>query len=264
MGGLIGHIENTTVANCSASSTVTLTLQGRSIGGFVGVFKGGKIEHCYATGNVTGTYRNNGGFVGLIQTTNVEGTIENCYCTGNVTSVAYMGGFVGLVDNTTNKAIVKNCYASGDVIGSSFDVGGFAGHASCPVLQVLNCAAWAKTVTAGVYGETNWSSGAFCAVTFPTSTFTNNYRNPAMALTAYWVPDPDFDHPDVSPTTPLIKKDGTACTATALSSGQDGYPQFPYHGHVAAGKTLSALAKETLGWSSEIWDFSGELPVFKK
>ena len=85
-----------------------------------------------------------------------------------------------------------------------------------------------------------------------------------MELTAYWVPAADFDHPDVSPTSPLIKQDGTPSKATACASGQDGYPQFPYHGHVAAGKTLSQLASTTLGWDASVWDFSGELPVLKK
>ena len=36
---------------------------------------------------------------------------------------------------------------------------------------------------------------------------------------------------------------------------------FPYHGKAAAsGKTLSQVAQE-LGWSSEVWDFSGDYPV---
>jgi hypothetical protein len=185
VGGLIGHVENTTVSDCSASTVVELTLQGRSIGGFVGTVKGSKIERCSASGEVIGTYRNVGGFVGLIQTSAIAGTIENCYCTGNVTGQSYTGGFAGLVDNTQNAAVVKNCYASGDVIGASFDIGGFVGHDGCTLLQVLHSAAWAKTVTAGTYGEENWSSGAFCAVTFPTATFTGNYRNPEMVLTAY-------------------------------------------------------------------------------
>jgi hypothetical protein len=48
-----------------------------------------------------------------------------------------------------------------------------------------------------------------------------------------------------------------------LASGQQGYPQFPYHGKVEAGKTLSQLASTTLGWSSAIWDFSTDYPTLK-
>ena len=265
VGGLIGHIENTTVSDCSASTVVELTEQGRSIGGFVGTFKGSKIERCFCTGEVIGTYRNNGGFVGLIQASTIPATIENCYCTGELKAKEYMGGFVGLVDNQPKDVIIKNCYVSGDVVGSSFAVGGFIGHVgACTVFQCINCAAWSKVVKAGTIGAANWSSGAFSGVTYPLTTLTRNFRNPSMELTAYWVPAADYDHPDVSPTSPLIKQDGTPSKATACASGQDGYPQFAYHGHVAAGKTLSQLASTTLGWDASVWDFSGELPVLKK
>ena len=91
----------------------------------------------------------------------------------------------------------------------------------------------------------------------------DNYRNPAMVLTAFWVPDATYQHANVSADSPLIKQDGTPSAATALSSGQDGYPHFPYHGKVEAGKTLSALAKDTLGWSADVWDFSADTPKLK-
>ena len=264
VGGLIGHLEKANASDCSASTKVELTLQGRSIGGFVGTFKGGKIERCSATGDVIGTYRNNGGFAGLIQSSQVAATIENCYSTGNVTAVAYMGGFIGLIDGQPEAVTVSNCYCSGKVNASSFGAGGFIGFQSSTAFTGSKCAAWGSELKAGVVGEANWSSAAFCAVTFPKSTITDCYRNPAMAVTAYWVPAADYSHPDVSPTSPLIKQDGTASKATSTASGQDGYPQFPYHGKVEAGKTLSQLASTTLGWSSNVWDFSGEVPVLKK
>ena len=84
-----------------------------------------------------------------------------------------------------------------------------------------------------------------------------------MALTAYWVPAADYSHPDVSTSHPLVKQDGTETTATSTSKGQDGYPQFPYHGKVEAGKTLSELASTTLGWDATIWDFSAAMPTLK-
>ena len=84
-----------------------------------------------------------------------------------------------------------------------------------------------------------------------------------MALTAYWVPAADYSHPDVSTSHPLVKQDGTETTATSTSKGQPGYPQFPYHGKVEAGKTLSELASTTLGWDASIWDFSGAMPTLK-
>ena len=50
---------------------------------------------------------------------------------------------------------------------------------------------------------------------------------------------------------------------TATSSGQPNYPVYPYHGKVAQGKSLVALARDVLGWSADVWDFSGELPTLK-
>ena len=264
VGGLIGHLEKANASDCSASTKVEITLQGRSIGGLVGTFKGGKIERCFSTGDVIGTYRNNGGFVGLIQASTVSATIENCYSTGNVTSLAYMGGFVGLIDGQPEAVNITNCYCSGKVNSSSFGAGGFIGFQSSTVFKAIGCAAWGSELKAGVFGADNWSSAAFSAVTYPLSTITNCYRNPAMAITAYWVPDASYSHPDVSPSSPLIKQDGTPSKATAAGAGQDGYPHFPYHGKVEAGKTLSQLASSTLAWDSSVWDFSGETPVFKK
>ena len=131
--------------------------------------------------------------------------------------------------------------------------------------KIEKCAAWNSKVTASSIGTGNWSTGAVIGTAFPTATLTDNYRNPSMALTAWWVPDADYQHPNVSATTPLIVKDKStgvlrATTATALASGQDNYPLFAYHGKVEAGKTLSQLASTTLGWSSDIWDFRGDLP----
>ena len=84
-----------------------------------------------------------------------------------------------------------------------------------------------------------------------------------MVLTAYWVPAADYCHPDVSTAHPLVTQNGDETTATSLASNQQGYPQFPYHGKVEAGKTLSQLASTTLGWSSAIWDFSTDYPTLK-
>ena len=59
-----------------------------------------------------------------------------------------------------------------------------------------------------------------------------------------------YDQENASPSSPLY-------IAVA------GPYNFPYHGKAAAaGATLSSVAKG-LGWPSEIWDFSGDIPVHK-
>ena len=263
VGGLIGHIEGCNVAKCSASTVVELTLQGRSIGGFVGTFKGGRIERCFATGAVTGTYRNNGGFVGLIQASVLECSIEKCYATGNLNVNGHSGGFAGLIDGQPGKVRISQCYCSGDVVGTGFGIGGFIGYQGSTVFTGERCAAWGTKAEAGVILPENWSSGAFSGITFPLSTLTDNYRNPAMSVVALWVPAAGYSHPDVSPTAPLVNQAGQPTAATSLANSQPDFPQFPYHGKVEAGKTLSQLASTTLGWDAAVWDFSKDLPTLK-
>ena len=85
-----------------------------------------------------------------------------------------------------------------------------------------------------------------------------------MALTAYWVPAMDsFQHSDVSAEHPLTDSTGVEMTDTATGSGQPHYPHYPYHGQVKTGSTLSALARDVLGWSADIWDFTKDLPTLK-
>ena len=261
LGGLVGFFQgaSSTISKCSSSVFANQTTNGRDVGGLIGRMLEGTVEKSFATGNANGQQRNVGGLIGLVSTSGTS-TIRDCYATGNVTANAYSGGLIGLYEKGT--AVISNCYATGDVSGAGFALGGLIGVTGTG-LTISNSAAWNGSITPGTHGSGNWSSGAVIGVTFPTSSITNCYRNPSMALTAFWVPDADFNHPDVSPTHPLVKKDGTETTATSTSNGQDGYPQFPYHGKVEAGKTLSELASTTLGWDDTIWDFSAALPTLK-
>ena len=260
LGGLVGYVDKASsiISKCSSSVVADQTTNGRDIGGLVGKIISGAIEKSFATGNVAGIQRNVGGLVGLV--TSGSATIRDCYATGNVTANAYSGGLIGLYEKGT--AVISNCYATGDVSGAGFALGGLIGVTGTG-LTISNSAAWNGSITPGTCGSGNWSSGAVVGVTYPTSSITNCYRNPSMALTAYWVPDADFNHPDVSPSHPLVTQNGTETTATSTSKGQPDYPQYPYHGKVEAGKTLSELASTTLGWDATIWDFSAAMPTLK-
>lgn len=71
------------------------------------------------------------------------------------------------------------------------------------------------------------------------------------------------DIPALRPHGPLADKNGVEMEDTKTASGQAHYPIYPYHGKLAAGKTLSAVARDVLGWSADVWDFSGERPALK-
>lgn len=264
LGGLVGYFENGTISHCSSSVNAIQETNGRDIGGLIGKMLVGTVEKSYSTGNVKGLQRNVGGFIGLITNTASKSVVTDCYCTGNVVANAYSGGFLGLHE----KGVVEitNCYATGSVEGS-FALGGMLG-VTATGMSMSKSAGWNSRITASSNGDANWSSGAVVGVTFPTITLTDNYRNPAAALTVWWVPDADYNHPDVSASAPLVIKDISTgelrpTTATGTNNSNDNYPQFAYHGKVEAGKTLSQLASTTLGWDSDVWDFSGDVPTLK-
>lgn len=305
-GGFVGLAESGTISNCSASSVVskygstTGTDAGIDFGGFVGIvsktvtltkcsaladisintnYVGGfagslnpgagftaTVSKCWSTGNVTSSSAQCGGFIGHIAA-NADGTVivEDCYETGDLIETNQRnGGFIGQINS--GKVTVSRCYASGTVSGS-FAIGGLIGFMN-NTATVQNCAAWNSSVTAGSIGTTNWSTGAVIGVAWPVATISNNYRLSSMSLTAWWVPDALYMHPDVSASSPLIVKDKSsgelrATSATAAANGQDNYPLFAYHGKVSQGMSLSELASTTLGWDSEVWDFTGILPTLK-
>lgn len=274
LGGLVGYFEGASckISKCHSSATITQTTNGRDIGGLVGKMLAGTIEKSYATGDVSGIQRNVGGLVGLVTNTSNQSIISNCYATGSVTSGGYSGGLIGLHDKGT--ATITNCYATGDVTTTSFAIGGLVGVIGAAAFTMQNSAAWNETVSAGTHGDQNWSSGAVSGVTFPICTLTDNYRNPSMSLTAWWDLSDEgmttYQHPNVATTShPLVVKsisDGTLAetTATSTASGQPNRPQYAYHGKVETGKTLSQLASTTLGWSPDVWDFTGgDLPTLR-
>lgn len=265
LGGLVGYFENGVISHCSSSASIDQTTNGRDIGGLIGKMLAGTVEKSFATGDIQGMQRNVGGFIGLISNSSGTSTVTNCYSTGSVTGNAHSGGFIGYFEK--GKAVISDCYATGSVSGS-FSMGGLIGYVANNGLSMSKSAAWNGSVTAASIAVDNWSSGAVVGVTFPNCTLKDNYRNPSMALTVWWVPDADYNHPNVSTGTPLVVKDITDGTLRQLSSAglgntQDNYPQFAYHGKVEAGKTLSQLASTTLGWDSDVWDFTGDVPTLK-
>lgn len=266
-GGFAGLLTNngTTLDKCSAEVIVTSNDASYN-GAFIGIVDSGTvlIKRCFATGNVKSNQSHVSTFVARInqasgKTLNV--TIENCFATGSIEgSNQVRGGLVGSAEAATSLTISK-CYASGSIVGS-FRLGGLIGNLNNTAAVVGNCAAWNSEVTAGTYGNANWSSGAVIGTAHPNSHLTNNYRKHDMSLTAFWVPASDYSQPDVDGSThPLTDSTGAEMADVTMASGQPHYPIYPYHGKVEAGQTLSWIAEFRLGWSDAIWDFSGPLPL---
>lgn len=169
-GGFAGDIYmDVTINNCSVNVSTSGT---SSVGGFTGrhwrdsyLYARPEIRNSYATGGVTGSSRNIGGFVGwntgLISESYAIGSvhgssatesriggfvggnanfsgsigeIENCYCTGNVSTdgdnlldTHGIGGFVGTY---YNGGVIIRSYSTGSVPEVGTNYGGFCGRQS--------------------------------------------------------------------------------------------------------------------------------------
>ena len=148
VGGIAGYLENSTVANCRSTGTVSgreatggvagiatakssVTgsrsagrVNGReATGGVAGaVTDGGSVTESYSTAEVKGTGQNTGGVAGVAE----NGSVDKSYSTGTVSGTENTGGVAGLV---TGKGSVTNSYSTGAISGTGKNTGGVAGAA---------------------------------------------------------------------------------------------------------------------------------------
>lgn len=124
-GGFVGLVTVDMDRNW-ASGSVSDTGGTNHVGGFVGEVATGSmtptITRSYATGNITGSGANAGGFAGFID----GATISDSYATGTVVGVTTAGGFAGKIGSATNGAQIDRIYVTGMPSGAT-NVGAFAG-----------------------------------------------------------------------------------------------------------------------------------------
>ncbi len=110
LGGLIA-VDSGKVYNSHATGNITAT--GSNVGGFVGV-SFGEISGCSASGKMK-VLAYSGAFVGINC-----GKIDSSFATGKMVGSAYLGGFASY-----NHGEIRNSYATGDVDASASSGGGF-------------------------------------------------------------------------------------------------------------------------------------------
>ena len=131
IGGLVGYVanQNTVITDSQASGNVTSNYGGGNTvyaGGLVGA-SGGSIFRSWASGDVSAL---DGDYVGGLaggRNNNWSRTIEGCFATGNVdagTDSEYVGGLVGYFRGNTDRFIDN--FATGTVRGGR-RVGGLVG-----------------------------------------------------------------------------------------------------------------------------------------
>ncbi|MBP5483999.1 MAG: hypothetical protein J6X99_07070 [Bacteroidales bacterium] len=240
---MFGCAGNATIE--ASSADVDVYSKKNYVGGLFGYSKKVQVRNCWTAGSIYGDQRV-GGIAGGIN--GVGDEIVNCY------SVAQ----IYIFDEDNNK-----------VYGCARSVGGIVGHANqdkademetrMPENVISGCIAWEDEIKTRSYiGAPNfsehnyYSSGAIVAFGATHNTYANCYRRADLDFRDYNDAFVLYDQDNSSPTNPLVIKKIEGA----------GY-NYPYHGKAApAGATLTQVA-QTIGWSTAIWNFSGDIPTIR-
>ena len=263
VGGYLGTGSlGCTVTNVHATGSTVVCTGANGAGGLGGRASQATIEKCSFEGTVSAPKKNYiGGLLGYDAGDGV--VISNCYTSGSVTASQRAGGIVGGFIKA--KAAMYNCYSTMTVM-ADFGIGGIAGHCCLdmksgnadvakPGNVFEHCIAWNDKVAANTVGDdstfSHYSVGAIVGYNSIYNTCTGCVRKPDLNFASYSNQEVLCDQPDASESAPQ-------------SVGVSASYSYPYHGKAAAaGKTLSTVARE-LGWPADVWDLSGDVPVFKK
>ena len=232
VGGIVGMNENTlTIRCCESSSTIEINVNGvDGVGGVLGLASNGKtviVEDCIFSGNMNvPTGQRVGGIVGDLGT---GSSVRRCYVSGNITGWAGVGGIVGRAGG-----LVWNAN------GNGYDN------------TIESCIAWFDTITATRGDENGGSSGIIVGYTGTKNTLKNCWRKSTATLTAKYCSEV-YDQEDADATTPLVVAP-VPSTYTYI---------YPYHGKAADASATAPSLAQSLGWSADIWDFSGSEPKLK-
>ncbi|MCR4844358.1 MAG: hypothetical protein K5843_05130 [Bacteroidales bacterium] len=228
-GGLIGRIsatETCTLTNCSAEVDVTGT--GYYTGGFVGVANNVSFIHCAATGKVNSGAHYAAGFIG--HATGVI-LVDRCYSTCDialtVTNMANHGGLIACV-SATGDLTIRNSYSTGQIGTDTYKTrrwcsGILGSPAAGSIATITNCYSTCTIVSANPNLE-----GAIVGNNSSTDITCSGFVG--------W--------------TSITKMAGagTEVSTTGNYLGQEG--------------TISSHAA-TLGWDTNVWDLTGDVPTLK-
>lgn len=247
-GGLIGWAKGATlkISDCTTEGVIrndkNSVKTSAGICSYVGTDEA-EIVRCHS--NVSfegGKIQNSGGIVGIASPA-VSLLIKDCYSSGTAEVHQVFGGILGRQEKAT--ITVENCYSTIDINGYS-GLGGLFGSktSSGTPLVFTNCFAWNSSIKASRESADKFSSGAVAgSASKDSNTFTGCYRTPSMTFSdAFRTLQ---DHADLANGTP---------------EGDNN--QNAYDGRVCEESSLSAAAQKA-GWSAEVWNFSGDMPVLK-
>ncbi len=261
-GDLVGEADHVHV-----QGKVTLSGNKTGVGGMFGLIGNGVLNACSADCDVYSGKNYVGGLFGYSK----KAIVQNCWTSGSVRGDQRVGGIGGGLNGDGDSII--NCFSTAKLDGTedfaaTRSVGGIVAHANqdkgdqnetrMPGNVVKGCIAWQDAIKTRTYlgaelGGNDWySAGAIVAFGSTHNTYADCYRKADLDFRDYADPFLLYDQENTSPDSPLVVKPVEGNTHN-----------YPYHGKAAAaGATISQLA-QSLGWSAEVWDFSGDIPKLK-
>ena len=275
-GGLIGFMatiggtdttrDDVIVKNCSSVGTFFNDQYGaNTVGGLVGyINSSATISESFSTMSISGAQKNEtvdaggpvggnhaccGGVAGIVSSVGSV-TIINCWTGGDAEFATGQkaGGLVGVLEKGV--LTIENCYSNYDMLSYS-GAGGVFGQTKAGTLNIIKTFAWNPRVIT-YRAPDKYSSGAFAGCAATKCTFTGCFRNPNMEFV-----DPYRslkEHTDITDGTPANDAAENPKNPTANNNAYDAQPSTE--------ATLTAAAQKA-GWSADIWDFSGDVPVLK-
>ena len=248
-GGLFGYLLGGVVENVEVATTVN---GGQQVGGFIGRVDAGTVVNCSSSSNVTASGYYSGGFIGLA----VNVTVKGCHASGksvnNKSNYSRVGGLIGQMEG----GLVEKSYSSVDVEGLGHFAGGLLGRLDKGPVTVTNCyctgALVADRWSGAFLGNTNDKTAVDITVTncFTTSDISGITRVKGVFIGNTYVSN--FNCTGFigwNTTGDPFYGTGTTVVATAGN-------------YLGAEGTISSQAA-TLGWSTDIWDLSEDVPVLK-
>lgn len=146
IAGFVSYLDGATIKNSTASGTIGNGQNTGAAGGFVGYCVGGTLYNNSTSVNINGA-GNPGGFVGWNETTPT--TFEKCNATGDVSASGNnAGGFAGIVKIGST---FTECHSIGKVTSSAGYVGGFAGNINANDVTISKCYSKSTVEATGNY-----------------------------------------------------------------------------------------------------------------
>lgn len=272
-GGFAGYVNGVNLTKCS--STVNITVASQYVGGLVGHFQtANMVSECFYNGTISGPANTKGGLIGM--TSAVAVVITNCYTAGELIGSSGTQIYGGIVGELQTGGSVTNCYSTMDMTHGGRAMGGIVGRACSGGWPVSNasgntvskCIAWNPNIIYDGTAGTSASSGAIIGYTSFKNILNNCYRRYDMVYknsnTAVGTSCQTsmVDQVDCDGTNWAINGNRPA-GGTPAGTSADAQYQAPYYGVAAASNATVSSIAQTLGWSADVWDFTGDLPTLK-